>query len=127
MRYLLDTHTAIWFCEGSDKLSKAAKEITYDSNSQLYVSMASLWEFTIKYSMGKLKFDGGLPKLCELLKQADFILLPITQVYLECLNDLQYIHRDPFDRLLVATAKVDEMTILTADENIYRYDVLTIW
>ena len=103
------------------------KKIIFDDSSQIYVSTASLWEFSIKYSIGKLKFAGGLSRFCELIKQADFIVLPIVQDYLAAVIDLPFIHRDPFDRLLVAAAKVDCMTILTADENIHKYDVSSVW
>ncbi|MCL1806134.1 MAG: type II toxin-antitoxin system VapC family toxin [Oscillospiraceae bacterium] len=127
MRYLLDTHTLLWYCENPDKLSSSAREIIYNDHSQIYVSTASLWEFAIKYSIGKLKFEGGFPRLCELIKQADFVILPIIQSYIAAMIDLPFIHRDPFDRLLASTAYTDGLTILTADENIQKYDVLSAW
>ena len=127
MGYLLDTHTLLWYCENPDKLSSFAKEIVYDDNSQIYVSAASLWEFAIKYSVGKLEFEGGFSRLCEIVKQADFIVLPIMQPHIAAMIDLPFIHRDPFDRLLVAAAKADGLTILTADENVQKYDVLSAW
>jgi PIN domain nuclease of toxin-antitoxin system len=77
--------------------------------------------------MGKLPFDGGFPHLCGLIQQYDFIVLPATQAHLATVVDLPFIHRDPFDRLLIATAKTDGLTILTADENIQKYDVLSAW
>jgi len=89
--------------------------------------MASLWEFSIKYSMGNLQFEGGLYRLCEIIEQSGFIVLPITQPYLVCVIELPFLHRDPFDRLLIATAKVESMTILTADANIHKYDVPSVW
>jgi len=65
--------------------------------------------------------------LCELIKQADFVILPIIQSYIAAMIDLPFIHRDPFDRLLASTAYTDGLTILTADENIQKYDVLSAW
>jgi len=127
MRYLLDTHSFLWCFEGSDKLSKTAKEILLDADTPKYISIASLWEFSIKYSIGKLPFCGGLPYLCKLIELYEFIILPISQSHLTIMIDLPFIHRDPFDRLLVATAKTDGLTILTADENIQKYDVLFEW
>ena len=67
MRYLLDTHTFLWYFNDSDKLSETADNIFEDANVRKYVSVASLWEFAIKYSSGKLQFDGGLPLLWEML------------------------------------------------------------
>ena len=127
MRYLLDTHTFLWCFEGSIKLSKTAKEILLETDTPKYISIASLWEFSVKYSTGKLPFDGGLLYLCKLIKQYEFVILPISQRQLAAMIDLPFIHRDPFDRLLVATAKTDGLTILTADENIQKYDVLSAW
>jgi PIN domain nuclease of toxin-antitoxin system len=127
MKYLLDTHAFLWCFEGSEKLSKTAKDILFETDTQKYISIISLWEFSIKHSMGKLPFDGGLPHLCELIWQYDFIIIPATQSHLVAVIDLPFIHRDPFDRLLVATAKTDGLIILTADDNIQRYDVSHIW
>ena len=128
MKYLLDTHAFLWYFEDSHRLSETAANIIEDTNVQKYVSIASLWEFAIKYSIEKLQFDGGLTHLWEMISQNRFIILPITQSYLlHITENLPFIHRDPFDRLLVATAKTDGMTILTADENIQKYDVPWIW
>jgi PIN domain nuclease of toxin-antitoxin system len=127
MRYLLDTHAFLWCFEGSGKLSKTAKDILLDAETPKFISIASLWEFSVKHSMGKLPFDGGLSYLCNLIEQYDFVLLPILQSHLSAVIGLPFIHRDPYDRLLVATAKTDGLTILTADENIKKYDVLSAW
>ena len=127
MMYLLDTHGFIWYCEGSKRLSNQAKAIINDPNNRIYLSIASLWEFSIKYSLQKLKFEGGLLRMGEIISQYDFILLPIREAYLLQVVGLPFIHRDPFDRMLVATAKAEGMTILTADDNIPKYDVPTLW
>jgi len=127
-KYLLDTHAFLWYFEDSDKLSETAAGIIEDMNLQKYVSIASLWEFSIKYSIGKLQFDGGLSNLWDMILQNSFTILPITQSYLSnIILNLPFIHRDPFDRLIIATAKADNMTILTDDENIQKYDVSFIW
>ena len=127
MRYLLDTHTFMWCFNGSRRLSNTAKSILTDADSQKYISVASLWEFSIKHSMGNFPFEGGLSELYRLIKQYNFSVLQVIQPYLTCLIDLPFIHRDPFDRLIVATAKAEGMTILTADENIHKYGVMYIW
>jgi len=127
MRYLLDTHAFLWYFEDSDKLSETAANIIEDADEQKYVSMASLWEFAVKYSTGKLRFDGGFSHLWEIITQNGFTVLPITPSYLADIIHLPFHHRDPFDRLLVATAKAEGMTIITADENIHKYDVPFAW
>jgi len=127
MKYLLDTHAFLWYFEDSDKLSETAASIIKDTNVQKYISVASLWEFAIKYSLGKLQFDGGLAHLREIIAKNGFVILPITQAYLAGIIHLPFIHHDPFDRLLVAVAQADEMTLLTADANIQKYGVLSVW
>ena len=127
MKYLLDTHVFLWYFDDSDRLSETAADIIEDANIQKYVSISSLWEFSVKYGLGKLGFDGGLPKLWKMIAQNGFTILPIAQSHLNGTINLPFIHRDPFDRLLVATAKADGMTILTADESIRKYDVLSVW
>jgi len=128
MRYLLDTHAFLWYFWDSKDLSECASEIIENNTVEKYISIASLWEFSIKYSMGKLTFDGGLTHLWEMLSKNGFIILPITQSQLETLiAELPLHHRDPFDRLIIATAKAEDMTIVTIDENIHKYDVHWIW
>jgi PIN domain nuclease of toxin-antitoxin system len=127
MRYLLDTHVFLWYFEDSDKLSEVAANIVEDDTSLKHVSIASLWEFSIKCSMGKLWFDGGLSHLWEIITQNGFVILPIAQPYLTSIIRLPFHHRDPFDRLLVATAKVEGMALVSADSNMELYDVKRVW
>jgi len=128
MKYLLDTHAFLWYFLDSKDLSNCASNIIEDETVQKYISIASLWEFAVKYSMDKLTFDGGLTQLWNMLSQNGFTILPITQPQLETLiSELPFHHRDPFDRLIVATAKAEELTIVTKDENIQKYDVPWIW
>jgi len=127
MKYLLDTHAFLWYFNGSDKLSEIAKNIFENEDSHKYISIASFWEFSVKYSMGKIGFEGGLTRLWELIAIKNFTILPITKPYLDGIIDLPFIHRDPFDRLLIAAAKTDNMTILTADENFHKYNVPVVW
>ena len=85
MKYLLDTHVFLWYFWDSKDLSENASNIIENDDVQKYVSIASLWEFSIKYSMRKLIFDGGLTHLWDMLSQNGFIVLPITQPQLEIL------------------------------------------
>ncbi|MDR1730544.1 MAG: type II toxin-antitoxin system VapC family toxin [Synergistaceae bacterium] len=129
MKYLLDTHTVLWFFEDSKQLSEKAAGVIEDSDPDngIVISVASLWEFTIKRSLGKLHFDGGVTNLYAMIETNGWTVLPIAQSHLESLSDLPPIHRDPFDRLLVATAKSERMSIVTTDRNIPRYGVPCVW
>jgi PIN domain nuclease of toxin-antitoxin system len=77
--------------------------------------------------MEKLRFEGGLPRLLEIIERHGIIILPIAMSYIAAVIELPFIHRDTFDRILVATAKTESLTILTADKNIPLYNVLCEW
>ena len=126
MRYLIDTHVALWVLKG-EPISEAAKKVLDDVNAEVFVSMASAWEIDIKISTGKLKYTGGVRAFLDDIKLNEFKLLDIEQSHIELIEHLEYHHRDPFDRLLIATAKSKGMTILTTDENIYKYDIHYLW
>ena len=125
--YLLDTHTAIWYFNGDDKLSQTAKSAILDSAHRKYLSIASAWEVAIKIGTGKLDFNRRTAGFINDAEINDITLLPIKPAYLSALESLPMIHRDPFDRLLVATAISEQITIITADENIAKYQVSHIW
>ena len=125
--YLLDTHTAIWFFNGDKALSETAKAIILDVSNRKYLSIVSFWELTIKISMGKLEFNDWTAGFEHLTIINGFSIIPIQIPHLTILDSLPWIHRDPFDRLLIATALAEQMTLITDDSNIIRYDVLHIW
>ena len=126
MRYILDTHTAFWFLKGSSQLSDKARK-AIESAELNAVSIASAWEIAIKSSIGKLSFNGGVQEFLNQVKRNGFTVLPIKEEHLAFLHDLPFIHRDPFDRLLVSSALAEGMAIITADENIHKYPVPCIW
>ena len=121
MKYLLDTHVILWYFEDSDELSQKSEGIIDDPINSIYVSTASLWEVVIKISLGKL--DVSLEVLLNEIENAGFTVLQTENVYLRELLNLPQIHKDPFDRLFIATAISEKMTIVTIDENIQKYDV----
>jgi len=126
MRYLLDTHAILWSVDKTvNKLSSRAREIISDPRNGVYISVASLWEIAIKVSLGKL--DASLADILDELDKVGFTILQIENVYLRRLLDLPMIHKDPFDRLIIATTQAEGMTLLTADENIYKYDIRWEW
>jgi len=126
MPYLLDTHVALWVLKG-EPISSIAKEILDDVTEAIYVSIASAWEIAIKISTDKLKYTGGVRAFLDDIKQNDFIFLDVKESHIEAVENLEYHHRDPFDRLLIAAAKTEGLTIITADENIQKYDVAFAW
>ena len=121
--YLLDTHIAMWFFNGDDTLSQTARRIILDLSSHKFISVVSAWEISIKIGLGKLDFAGKAAGFIRLAEDNGITVLPIKADHLSALESLPYIHRDPFDRLLVATAIAEHMTIISADENIARYTV----
>ena len=128
MKLLLDTHTAIWWINGHENLSSPAKTMLLASENSLYISIVSAWEVAIKTSLGKLpEFHGGVRAFLAKVYAMPVTLLPVMPLHVEIVETLPFYHRDPFDRLLTATAMVEPMTILTADENIKKYDVQTAW
>ena len=124
MKNLLDTHVVLWFLNG-EKMSEKVKEMIIDKEN--YISVVSLWEVAIKMNIGKYTFNGGFSGFRELVRNNGFIVLPIKDEYVEHLFKLPFIHKDPFDRLLITTALVENLTLITADENIQKYDVDWVW
>jgi len=126
-RYILYTHTAIWFFNGDDSLSETAKKTILNTANIKYLSIASAWELAVKIGIGKLEFDGKSAGFIRLAENNGFIILPIKVNHLTTLETLPMHHRDPFDRLLIATAIAEQMTIITVDENTPKYEVSQIW
>lgn len=127
MKYLLDTQVAIWALGEKSRLSSTAKAIIDDGSVPLYISIISAWEIAIKISIGKLEFSGGSGYFIEKMLQNGIAILGVEASHIEVVETLPFLHRDPFDRLLIATAKADSMTIITSDENIRKYDIQAIW
>ena len=127
MKYLLDTHTLIWLIEASSKISSEIKEALRFPGNSVYLSSASLWEIAIKTGLGRLDLKKPFEKLLIDLKSTNIVILQIENEYLQKLSVLPAIHKDPFDRLLISTALAENLTIITADENIQKYDVSWIW
>jgi len=126
-RYLIDTHTAIWFFNGDQKLSEKAKQIIRDRSNPIYLSIASAWEVAIKISIGKLDEIESVLNFLQDAKINDITILPVSPYCLTILETLPMHHRDPFDRLLIATAIAEQMTLITDDENTPKYEVSQIW
>ena len=127
MNYLLDTHTVIWMVEDSPQMPPKVKEIIKDPKNNISICAVSIWEMAIKMNIGKLDLKLTLDDLISELRISDFGYLQIEDDYLRCLSELPLLHKDPFDRLIIATAMVENMTIITIDENIQKYNVMWDW
>ncbi|MCX7411639.1 MAG: type II toxin-antitoxin system VapC family toxin [Planctomycetales bacterium] len=131
MTYLLDTHTLIWFVEGSGRLSPLARTIVTDMSNTCVVSTASLWEIAIKLGSGKLKMTSPFDDLVvHRLRHEQIGILPIAANHLLAMAALTYPtngHRDPFDRMLVCQALSDDLILISADSALDAYGVSRLW
>ena len=126
MRYILDTNVLIYLLCAPNALSPEARRIV-QSEPDVFVSIASLWEIGIKQSLGKLSLALDVPGIEAQCTDRDIHLLPITSVVIERMKGLPFIHRDPFDRLLVAHAMEEDFVMVTHDGIIPQYPVKTMW
>jgi len=128
MRQLLDTHALLWFLQDSPRLPEAVAARIESSTAVNLVSIASVWEMAIKISLGKLhvpySLNGDLPSLLE---EGGMALLPIGCEHLGEVSRLPFHHRDPFDRILIAQAKVEQLTLVSRDKAFDAYGVSRFW
>lgn len=128
MRVLLDTHTFLWWITDSPRLSARAREVIRDSNNELFFSAASGWEIAIKAQLGRLQLPDNLEQfIVEQLSLNAILVLPIQLRHALHVYTLPQHHRDPFDHMLVAQSQLENLPVLTADSQITRYSVETIW
>lgn len=128
MRLLLDTHAFIWFDAGDGRLGEATRRLIQDRSNEVYVSVASFWEMAIKASMGRLALRTTVSQLMvEAPAQNDLTLLPILPHHLAEVQALPFHHRDPFDRMLVAQARADGLTLVSRDAALGGYAVERRW
>jgi len=127
MNYLLDTHTLIWFLEGAASLSRTALEEIEKEGNTCYVSIASIWEIAIKISINKLEMNISFDKLNQLIWQNSFELIPISFQHTKKLLEMPFHHRDPFDRMIISQAIIENLTIISKDNNFTFYDINCLW
>jgi len=127
MNLLIDTHALIWFITEDDQLPIKVKELIEDATNTCFVSIASLWEIGIKYSLGKLDLKADLKKIFELIEQSGLTLLPITTTHILTNTALDFHHRDPFDRLIIAQTKSEGLTLISKDGVFKDYNINLIW
>ncbi|AFY86875.1 type II toxin-antitoxin system VapC family toxin [Chroococcidiopsis thermalis] len=124
MRILLDTHSFLWFIEGSPNLSNIARSAIEDRKNQRFLSVASLWEMSIKVSIGKLELEMTFAELVQREVYGNAIeLLEIQPEHLDELAKLPFHHKDPFDRLIIAQSLAECIPVVTKDEIFGSYPV----
>jgi len=126
MDILLDTCSVLWFLNGDEKMPVSARDIILNAENTICVSIATLWEVAIKMSIGKLDFDGGIDGFIAALENENFSLLEISQRHAKVVAGLPLIHRDPFDRMLIAQAMEENLPLMTTDSEIRKYDIHTV-
>lgn len=127
MRYLIDTHVLIWYLNGDTDLSERYITLMHDPQNQLYISIVSIWEITIKLSLNKLDLTKSIKQIEEYILSKDYKVLNISFEHLKTLSELPHHHNDPFDRLLIAQAISENLTIISADRHFSAYPAGVIW
>jgi len=128
MRALLDTHVLLWWLVDDTRISERARRLISNPDSEIYFSAASSWELSIKVALGRLELPGPprtvIPKV---LREQSFEALDVTHAHALAVAELPPHHRDPFDRMLVAQARLEKLAIVTGDPMIGRYGTKVIW
>jgi PIN domain nuclease of toxin-antitoxin system len=124
VQLLLDTHVLLWWLDDSPRLSPRARSEIADAANEILVSIASLWEIIIKRGLGKLSFPDNLE---DVLSEESFGLIPISFQHLRRLETLPGLHRDPFDRMLIAQALTEAAPLVTNDRALSAYGAPTLW
>ncbi|HLP90405.1 MAG TPA: type II toxin-antitoxin system VapC family toxin [Nostocaceae cyanobacterium] len=126
--FLIDTHTFIWYITDNSRLSSQVLDLINDENNQIFLSIASIWEMGIKHGLGKLTFTMPFEMfLTQQLSINDFSVLDIKISHIITVSQLPLYHRDPFDRMLIAQAVVENITVISADTVFDAYPVQRLW
>lgn len=124
MRILLDTHLMLWWLTGDRRLPKQAEQLIADSDNEVYVSAASVWEIAIKSALGRI--EGDVTEVEAALEPSGLVQLPINGKHAVQVSKLPLHHQDPFDRMLVAQSLAEPMRLLTHDRILERYGEMVI-
>jgi PIN domain nuclease of toxin-antitoxin system len=128
MKVLLDTHAFLWLITDEDRLSENARQTFLNTENSLFFSAASLWEICIKKSLGKLSLkDGWFQTIQKEMEINTIQWLPIETTHCAEVTELPFHHRDPFDRMLIAQAIVEELKLLSRDSRLSDYAIELIW
>lgn len=121
MNLLLDTHLLLWAASEPERLSARARTLLLDPANHLVFSSASLWEISIKNGLDRADFNVDPRRLWRMLLVSGYRELPVTSEHAVAVNELPSLHKDPFDRILVAQARVEGFTLLTVDKAVAKY------
>jgi len=128
VKAILDTHTLLWLADSPQKLPKNIYSLCENDKNELYISIASFWELSIKMSIGKIELeDDALTRLKHWCDENTITTIPISLQHCRLVQDLPFHHRDPFDRLIIAQAISENLDVLTVDEHFPKYNVTVIW
>ncbi len=128
MKVLLDTHAFLWLITDDDRLSENARQTFLNTENSLFFSAASLWEICIKKSLGKISLkDGWFQTIQEEMEINTIRWLPIEMTHCAEVTELPFHHRDPFDRMLIAQAIVEDIQLLSRDSRLSDYAIELIW
>ena len=131
MNILLDTHTFIWFLAGNQLLSKKARGVIENIDNNIFISIVSLYEIAIKLKIGKIGFDKPVSAFFNDISEYNLTLIPISENHLVAYDSFPLLpnHKDPFDRLIIATAIADDLSLVTVDTqfNHYKELVSILW
>jgi len=119
-RFLLDTHVMLWWLNDAPELGPRCREVLSDERNEVFVSAATAWEISKKTVIGKLEAPEDIDTIVE---DEGFSKLPISLYHGQLAGRLPVLHRDPFDRMLVAQAQAEGLVLITADENIIKYNI----
>ena len=123
---LIDTQSFIWFAENNPKLPTYVRNIMEDEKYNLFISIASLWEIVIKSSLGKLELKKDISEIINGVSKSGFSILQIGLQHLITLHGLEYLHKDPFDRIIISQAITENMPLVSSDQNFNKYKIIVI-
>ena len=127
MAFIFDTHAFLWFVSGDKQLPETVKSKIMDIVESCFLSVASLWEITIKRQIGKLTLDISLEELFEYADRNQIEIIQITYDHLTTLSNLPGHHNDPFDRLIVAQTISENLTLISRDKGLKKYKIKQQW
>jgi PIN domain nuclease of toxin-antitoxin system len=127
VKLLLDTHAFIWWDSDPSRLSPAAHAALHDPANEVWLSVASVWEMVIKAQLGKLNLRLSLAEILTQQQANGLQVVPMTLAHVLAVATLPPIHRDPFDRVLIAQAYVEGAAIISADAALHQYPVHVLW
>lgn len=128
IKLLLDTHALLWWWAADSRMAEPARQAVADETNEIFVSAASIWEIATKHRIGKLpEAPRLLPGIDRHIRRSRFAELPISFAHAELAGRMESEHRDPFDRMLIAQAKLEAMTMISSDRIFSSFDVPIVW